>query len=80
MADTIPATNRPSSIATGVGGVWTVESDQHRVRIDPASANAVTGTRPVGQGPAAVAVGEGAVWVANTQDDTVSRIDPRRRR
>ena len=31
----------------------------------------------VGQGPTAVAVGEGAVWVANTQDDTVSRIDPR---
>ncbi len=30
-----------------------------------------------GRAPSAIAVGEGAVWVANTQDDTVSRIDPR---
>ena len=33
--------------------------------------------RRSGQGPTAVAVGGGAVWVANTQDGTVSRIDPR---
>ena len=30
----------------------------------------------MGQGPTAIAVGEDAVWVANTQEDTVARIDP----
>jgi serine/threonine-protein kinase len=32
---------------------------------------------PVGDSPTGVAVGEGAVWVANTGDETVTRIDPR---
>ena len=75
--DTISVTSNPSSIATGIGGVWTVDDLTNTAfRIDPASANAVTRPTPVGQGPAAVAVGDGAVWVANTQDDTVTRIDP----
>jgi YVTN family beta-propeller protein len=74
----VPVGNSPSSIATGLGGVWIADDVDNTVsRIDPASANAVTATVPVGQGPAAVAAGEGAVWVANAQDDTVSRIDPR---
>ena len=30
----------------------------------------------VGNGPTAVAIGEGSIWVANSQDGTVSRIDP----
>ena len=76
--DTISVTSNPSSIATGIGGVWTVDDLTNTAfRIDPASTNAVAPPTPVGQGPSAVAVGEGAVWVANTQDDTVSRIDPR---
>ena len=78
IADTIPAGNSPTSIATGAGGEWVADAVDNAVtRIDPASANAVTTPTPVGQGPSAIAVGEGAVWVANTQDDTVSRIDPR---
>jgi YVTN family beta-propeller protein len=75
--DSIPVTTTPSSIATGIGGVWTVDDLTNTAfRIDPASANAVTSPIPVGQGPSGVAVGDGAVWVANTQDDTVTRIDP----
>jgi len=31
----------------------------------------------VGDSPSGVAVGEGAVWVANTGDETVTRVDPR---
>jgi YVTN family beta-propeller protein len=73
----VPVGNSPSSIATGLGGVWIADDVDNTVtRIDPKSINAVTATTPVGQEPAAVAVGEGAVWVANAQDDTVSRIDP----
>jgi YVTN family beta-propeller protein len=77
--DNISVGNGPSAIATGAGGVWvTDDTDNTLTRIDPASANAVTGTTPVGRGPAAVATGGGAVWVANTQDDTVARVDPDR--
>jgi YVTN family beta-propeller protein len=30
----------------------------------------------VGRRPAGIAYGEGAIWVANTSDDSVTRIDP----
>ena len=76
--ETIRVTSTPSSIATGAGGVWTVDDLTNTAfRIDPTGAKAHRRGRRVGLGPAAVAVGEGAVWVANTQDDTVTRIDPR---
>ena len=76
-AEQILLGNSPSAVAAGAGGVWVTDDVDNTVaRIDPASANAVTGTTPVGRGPAAVATGGGAVWVANTQDDTVSRVDP----
>ena len=75
--ENISVGNGPSAIATGAGAVWvTDDTDNTVARIDPASANAVTGTTPVGRGPTAVATGGGAVWVANTQDDTVYRVDP----
>ena len=41
------------------------------------SAGVVTGAFPVGDSPGGVALGEGAVWVANTGDETVTRLDPR---
>jgi YVTN family beta-propeller protein len=34
-------------------------------------------TIPVGDGPVAIAFGEGSVWVANANDHTISRIDPK---
>jgi len=73
----VPGGNSPTAIAAGAGGVWVADEDDNNViRIDPATANAVTGTTPVGQGPSAIAVGLNAAWVANTQDGTVARIDP----
>ena len=75
--DSIPVGNSPSAIATGAGGVWVTDDIDNTVaRIDPASANAVTGTTPVGRGPSAIDTGAGAVWVANTEDNTVARLDP----
>ena len=75
--ENVPVGNGPSAIATGPDSVWvTDEVDNTVTRIDPASANAVTGTTPVGRAPSAVATGGGSVWVANTQDDTVARLDP----
>jgi YVTN family beta-propeller protein len=43
--------------------------------IDPTS-NEVVDAIDVGNGPSSVAVGEGAVWVLNSEDRTVSRINP----
>src|SRR5690348_951102 len=51
-------------------------SDNTVQRIAPAGAGAVTDTIPLGNGPAPIAAGDGAIWVANSRDDTVSRIDP----
>jgi peptide/nickel transport system substrate-binding protein len=43
--------------------------------IDPASGK-LTSQTAVGNGPESIALGEGATWVANTLDDTVSRVGP----
>ena len=45
------------------------------VLIDPGT-RAIVADIPVGTDPASIAVGEGSVWVANTGDNTLSRIDP----
>jgi YVTN family beta-propeller protein len=77
IVEHFPVGNSPSSLVTGLGGVWIADDVDNTVtRVDPRSANAVTATTPVGQGPEAIAVGAGSVWVANTGDDTVSRLDP----
>jgi YVTN family beta-propeller protein len=34
----------------------------------------------VGRGPSGIAAGAGSIWVANTLDESVSRIDPESRR
>lgn len=39
--------------------------------------NRVTGVAPVGEGPQALGFGAGSLWVANVDDETVSRVDPR---
>jgi YVTN family beta-propeller protein len=41
--------------------------------------NEVVRELPVGKGPSAIAAGAGSLWVANTDDGTVSRIDPEKR-
>ncbi len=44
--------------------------------VGSSAAGEVTGTFPVGDSPGGVAVADGAVWVANTGDETVTRLDP----
>jgi len=46
--------------------------------VDPNSARVVD-TVEVGSGPVAIVFGHGSLWVANSEDDTVSRIDPETR-
>jgi DNA-binding beta-propeller fold protein YncE/predicted Ser/Thr protein kinase len=46
------------------------------VGVVDAASNELVGEVGVGIDPQAIAVGEGAVWVTNTEDQTVSRIDP----
>ena len=47
--------------------------------VDPRT-NHVVGDLRVGSRPIAIAAGAGAIWVANADDGTISRIDPRSRK
>jgi YVTN family beta-propeller protein len=61
--------------------VWSNHSDPtpivngNAVAIIDPHANRVTGQVAVGAVPEALAVGDGSLWVANTADQTVSRVD-----
>ena len=59
------------------GGDSTITVRPNEVGVVDPSTNTVTDALRVGSSPRGVAVGEGAVWVANLDDKTVSRIDPR---
>ena len=71
-----------AAIAAGVvvlagGGVVTVRAAPNSVAaIDPHS-NRVVEQVPVGARPAGIASGSGSLWVANLDDQTVSRVDPK---
>jgi YVTN family beta-propeller protein len=61
------------SVAVGEGYVWAVYDNADLARIEPDQVQ-VSGKGYAGTGPAAIAVGGGSVWVANSVDNTVSRI------
>jgi YVTN family beta-propeller protein len=64
-----------SPVATGARSVWVVKGFSRVARIDPVRRRVdVIG---VGNRPSAIAVGEGGAWVADSYDDTVTRIDPK---
>src|SRR5262245_55904650 len=72
----IPVEGAPGGIAVGGGYVWVTNSLTGKVsKIDPAALTVVREIN-VGNGPTGVDVdvGTGEVWVANTFDQTVSRI------
>lgn len=61
---------------TAAEGVWVASTPRDAViRLSPAGRRIIR----VGKEPVAVAVGEGAAWVANSADDTISRIPVRAR-
>jgi YVTN family beta-propeller protein len=60
---------------TGGGGSGVTAAANSVAVIDP-HANRVVADTPVGAAPAGVAAGVGGVWVANTDDHTISNIDP----
>jgi YVTN family beta-propeller protein len=66
----------PTALAVGAGALWVADGAGSLTELDPRSGKPIF-TVSVGHGPAAVAVGDdGAIWVANSLDQTVSRIDP----
>jgi YVTN family beta-propeller protein len=77
VTKTLDVTQRSSagSAAVGEGFVWAVFGNSELGQIDPRR-NASVATGIAGSSPAAIAVGEGAVWVANSDDNTVSRMLP----
>jgi YVTN family beta-propeller protein len=74
---TIEVTFRGTSgaIAVGEDAIWAAFGNGEIGRILPPSNRVTTGV--VGTTPSAVTVGDGWVWVANSDDNTVSRVNPR---
>jgi streptogramin lyase len=68
----------PEGIAVDGRNVWVVnEADEEVIRLDAHEPSRELGRYPVGQKPSDVAVDDaGIAWVANTGDDTLSRIEP----
>jgi DNA-binding SARP family transcriptional activator len=72
--------------AAGATALYFLRGDERPVAVPPNTvavidqeSATVTGTVPVGASPSAIAYGHGSLWVANTEDETVSRIDPEKR-
>jgi DNA-binding SARP family transcriptional activator/streptogramin lyase len=65
------------TITRNSGGVSIVPNS---VAIVDVQTNRLVGDIPLGGRPGAIAFGEGAVWVANADDGTIARIDPRARK
>ena len=62
------------------GGATPVRVVADSVAIVDPRTNHVIGDVRVGSRPIAIAAGSGAIWVANADDGTISRIDPRSRK
>ena len=61
---------------SGSGGAPVRVPANSLAEIDPRT-NTVIGSAPVGIRPGAITYGAGSLWVANADDNTVSRIDPK---
>jgi YVTN family beta-propeller protein len=59
------------------GGSTRLSVAPNSVAIISAHSNALVGAIPVGSRPGAITFGAGSLWVANQDDQTVSRVDPR---
>jgi class 3 adenylate cyclase/streptogramin lyase len=75
LVKTVAVGETPSSIASGEGALWVLNSDEHTVsRLDPDTGEVVR-TNAVPAGATEVAVGAGSLWVA-TNTHSVARLDP----
>ena len=62
-------------VAVGQGAVWLLAANGDISRVDPTSYR-IADNIPIGNRPTAIATGAGSVWVADSIDNTVTRIDP----
>ena len=68
----------PTAVAVAYDLLWIASSLDQSVQVfalDTFDQGSIK-TVPVGRGASALAFGHGAIWVANTGDDTVTRIEP----
>jgi len=72
-----PAYGESASIALDRKELWYAASARSSLAKVDQQSIAPTATYPVGRGSTSIAVGEGAVWVANSAEETVSRVSPR---
>jgi len=67
----------PGFLRVASGSLWTTTADGFALRVDPATGQ-VLGALPVPGTPAGIAVArDDTIWVAEKQNNTVTRIDPR---
>jgi YVTN family beta-propeller protein len=67
------------ALGQGSGGGSVVVDGNAVAEIDPGSSRVVGQVPNVGARPGTIVYGSGSLWVANVDDETVSRVDPRTR-
>ena len=68
------------AVALTAGGASQLTAAANSVAVIDPAANRVVADTPVGVAPDGITAGVGGVWVANTDDHTISNIDPTSRR
>jgi DNA-binding beta-propeller fold protein YncE len=74
--DRVSIPGKPNAVAVDTNGyVWVVSFESGKVTVfDPRSHNRILNQYTVGREPNTIAIGFGSAWVANSGDETVSRI------
>jgi peptide/nickel transport system substrate-binding protein len=77
LEGTVTIGDFPRGLAAGAGSLWAADQESGTlVKVNPSTFQVEGSPIPVGAGPTGVAITPDYVWVANTDERTVSVVDP----
>ncbi len=77
LQGTVSVGEFPRGLAAGAGSLWAADHESGQlIQVNPSTFQVEGSPIPVGAGPTGVAITPGFVWVANTDERTVSVVEP----